>query len=137
MDNKFLLLVDDEPNILHSLKRELHIWASQRKLEIKISESVKQGLELLKTRACDTLMIISDLRMPEMKGSDFLLEVKRLYPEIVTILLTGYSEPDEIAKVLHEGVFSYMQKPWNSQDLLIEVQKAYDFARDNYKGPTQ
>lgn len=137
MDNKILLLVDDEPNILHSLKRELHIWASQRKLEIEVSESAKHGLELLKTRACDTLMIISDLRMPEMKGSDFLLEVKRLYPEIITILLTGYSEPDEIAKVIREGVFSYMQKPWNSRELLMEVQKAYDFAQDNNKEPIQ
>ena len=125
---KCIILVDDEQNILFALKRELHEWAHEHALEILVATSAKEALEMLKTRANTTELIISDLKMPEMKGSDFLLEVKRLYPEIITILLTGYSETDEIVKSVQAGIFSFMLKPWDSGCLLAEVQKAWEFS---------
>jgi phosphoserine phosphatase RsbU/P len=64
--------------------------------------------------------------MPEMKGSDFLLKVKEAHPEIVTILLTGYSETEEVIKAVRAGIFSYMLKPWESDYLTSELQKAYE-----------
>jgi len=124
---KCIILVDDEQNILFALKRELHEWAHGHALEIIVATSAKEALEILKTRANDTELIISDLKMPEMKGSDFLVEVKKLYPEIITILLTGYSETDEIVKAVNAGIFSYMMKPWDSGYLLSEVQKAWEY----------
>ena len=127
IQRKCIILVDDEQNILFALKRELHEWAHGHVLDILIATSAKEALETLKTRANDTELIISDLKMPEMKGSDFLLEVKKLYPDIITILLTGYSETDEIVKAVNAGIFSYMLKPWDSSYLLAEIQKAWDF----------
>jgi len=124
---KCIILVDDEQNILFALKRELHEWAHGHVLEIIVATSAREALEILKTRANDTELIISDLKMPEMKGSDFLLEVKRLYPEIITILLTGYSETEEIIKAVNAGIFSYMLKPWDSGYLIVEVQKAWEY----------
>lgn len=122
-----ILLVDDEPNILNSLKRELHEWALERELEILSEFSARQGLETLKTRGTETIIVVSDLKMPEMKGSDFLLEVKRLYPDIVSILLTGFSETNEVIKAVRAGIFSYMLKPWDSDYLVAELTKAYDY----------
>jgi sigma-B regulation protein RsbU (phosphoserine phosphatase) len=64
--------------------------------------------------------------MPEMKGSDLLIEIRRLYPWIVTIILTGYSDPEEIMKTVTTGVFTYLLKPWDSDYLRGEIEKAID-----------
>ncbi|MEI6874523.1 MAG: SpoIIE family protein phosphatase [Spirochaetota bacterium] len=122
-----ILLVDDEQNITNALTRELEDWADERSLEIFTAISAAKGLEILEKRGGDTVIVVSDLKMPEMKGSDFLLEVKRLYPDIVSILLTGYSETEEIIKSVQAGIFSFMLKPWDSNYLIGEVQKAWDF----------
>lgn len=124
---RFLLLVDDEQNILLALKRELHHWAHEKNIEILTALSAKEGLLILESHGPETLIIISDLKMPEMKGSDFLLHVQKLYPRIVSLLLTGFSESAEIVKAVSAGIFSYMLKPWDHDYLLEEVGKAYDF----------
>ncbi|OHE68038.1 MAG: hypothetical protein A2Z99_06555 [Treponema sp. GWB1_62_6] len=121
-----MLLVDDELNITNALRRELADWAEERSIEILTATSARAGLTILETRGAETVVVVSDLKMPEMKGSDFLLEVKAKYPFIVSILLTGFSETDEIIKAIGAGIFSYMLKPWNSEYLLAEIQKAYD-----------
>lgn len=123
-----ILLVDDEQNILFALKRELHQWARERNLDIFTALSAKEGLSILDERAPIIDMIVSDLRMPEMKGSDFLITVKKLYPRIITLLLTGYSETEEIVKAVGAGIFSYMLKPWDSTYLIGELTKAWDYS---------
>jgi sigma-B regulation protein RsbU (phosphoserine phosphatase) len=127
MADRCVLLVDDEQNILNSLRRELHDWAIERKLEILTSISARNGLQLLSERGEDMVIVVSDLKMPEMKGSDFLMEVRAKYPDIVTILLTGYSETEEVIKAVKAGIFSYMLKPWDSDYLVSEMQKALDY----------
>jgi sigma-B regulation protein RsbU (phosphoserine phosphatase) len=122
-----VILVDDEQNILNSLKRELHDWASERKLEILTAISGRIGLEILSERGEGAVIVVSDLKMPEMKGSDFLTVVREKYPDIVTILLTGYSETEEVIKAVRAGIFSYMLKPWDSDYLVAELQKAFDY----------
>jgi YesN/AraC family two-component response regulator len=87
-----LLLVDDEPNITNAMRRELEDWSEEHSIEIITAISAQMGLHILETRGESTILIISDLKMPEMKGSDFLLAVKAKYPHIISILLTGYSE---------------------------------------------
>lgn len=126
-ENQKILLVDDEQNILFAIKRELHTWATERNIELVTALSAKEGLRFLEDEAKNVVLIVSDLRMPEMKGSDFLLAVKDQYPWIVTILLTGFSETEEIIKAVSAGIFSYMLKPWDAFHLLSEIQKAYDY----------
>ena len=92
-----------------------------------MESSAAGGLSALEEKAKDTVLVISDLRMPQMKGSDFLKIVHDTYPDIVTILLTGYSETGEIVKAVSAGIFSFMMKPWESQYLLSEVKKAFDY----------
>ena len=122
-----MLLVDDEQNILNSLKRELHDWAKERNLEVFTVISGRKGLEFLGERGKDTVIVVSDLKMPEMKGSDFLTTVKVEYPDIVSILLTGYSETEEVIKAVSAGIFGYMLKPWDSNYLVAEMQKAFEY----------
>ena len=124
---RYILLVDDEQNITNALQRELYEWATERSLTMLAAPSARKGLDILKEKGNETLIVVSDLRMPEMKGSDFLLEVKRLYPDIVSILLTGFSETEEIAKAVQAGIFSFIMKPWNSAYLIAEITKAFDF----------
>jgi sigma-B regulation protein RsbU (phosphoserine phosphatase) len=127
MGDRCVILVDDEQNILNSLKRELRDWAGERRLELLTAISGRIALELLAERGGDAVIVVSDLKMPEMKGSDFLTAVAGKYPDIVTILLTGYSETEEIIKAVQAGIFSYMLKPWDSSYLVAEMQKAFEY----------
>jgi sigma-B regulation protein RsbU (phosphoserine phosphatase) len=124
---RLVLLVDDEQNILNSLERELHEWARERGLEVIAAISARKGLAILAERSGEAVIVVSDLKMPEMKGSDFLLEVREKYPDIVTVLLTGYSETEEVIKAVKAGIFCYMLKPWDSEYLVAELQKAFEY----------
>jgi sigma-B regulation protein RsbU (phosphoserine phosphatase) len=121
-----ILLVDDEQNILNALSRELREWAAERGLEILTAISARIGLQVLAERGGDAAIVVSDLKMPEMKGSDFLLKVGEAYPDIVTILLTGFSETEEVIKAVRAGIFAYMLKPWDGEYLVAELQKAFE-----------
>ncbi len=122
---RYVLLVDDEQNILSALKRELNDWAYENQLEIVTAGLAKTGLEILAEKGADTVIVISDLKMPQMKGSDFLQIVRDTYPDIVTILLTGFSETEEVIKAVRAGIFNYILKPWDSDYLLSEIRKAF------------
>lgn len=125
MTIRYVLLVDDEQNILSALKRELSDWAYASGLEILTAGLAKTGLEILAQKGADTVIVVSDLKMPQMKGSDFLQIVRDTYPDIVTILLTGFSETEEVIKAVRAGIFNYILKPWDSEYLLSEIKKAF------------
>ncbi len=120
-----MFLIDDEDHITHSLVRELADWGASNNVSFYTFNNPLRVLEALKENS-DVFLVISDLRMPEMLGSDLLLEIHKLYPEIITILLTGYSEVEEIMKAIKAGIFSYILKPWDEKYLLTEVNKALE-----------
>ncbi|MCK4543164.1 MAG: fused response regulator/phosphatase [Spirochaetales bacterium] len=129
-----ILLVDDEKNVVRALKRELMDWAISEDITFLSAESGDEALEILEKNHDSIILIISDLRMPIMKGSDLLLKVNELYPEIMSILLTGFSEPREIMKAIKAGIFSYILKPWDAEYLATEIKKAiqvHDLKREN------
>ena len=121
-----ILFVDDEANILTALKRELYGWAKERALVIKTAPSAAIALNIIESNASEIAVIVSDLKMPEMLGSDFLLEVKNRWPDIITVLLTGFSEPQEVMKAVKAGIFSYILKPWEQEYLKGELDKALE-----------
>lgn len=124
--NPVLLFVDDEINIINSIKREVRYWAKEKSAEILTANSASEALQLIESRAGGIDVIVSDLKMPQMLGSDFLLNVKLRWPDIVTILLTGFSETQEIMKAIKAGIFSYIMKPWEPEYLLSELEKALE-----------
>ncbi|MGO8694440.1 MAG: PP2C family protein-serine/threonine phosphatase [Rectinemataceae bacterium] len=127
--NDTILFVDDEVNILNSLKRELHEWALESRIRILTAPSAREALKIVEVELDRIMVIVSDLKMPEMKGSDFLLEVNRRWPKLVTVLLTGFSETQEVMKAVKAGIFSYILKPWEPDYLKSELAKAVDSYR--------
>ncbi len=110
-----MLIVDDEPSNLKKLKRTFG-----NEYEIFEASSAIDGFEILKKRKVD--VIISDQKMPDMTGIELLKKSKRINPHIVRIVLTGYTESDDLIEAINEGeVHRYITKPWNPDELRIIV----------------
>ncbi len=118
-----LLLVDDEASITKSLQRSFH----KERYDIRVAASGAKGLKMLKEAQKPFSLIISDQRMPEMSGAQFLEEAKRIFPYAIRILLTGYSDMDAIVEAVNKGeIHRYLTKPWNDDDLLLQVRQALE-----------
>ncbi|RLC08681.1 MAG: two-component system response regulator [Deltaproteobacteria bacterium] len=118
-----LLFVDDEPSITKSLQRLFR----REGYEISTALSGKQGLEKLKEAEKPFSLIISDQRMPGMTGAQFLEKAKKIFPNAMRILLTGYSDMDAIVDAINKGgIHRYFTKPWNDQDLLSQVRQSLE-----------
>jgi response regulator RpfG family c-di-GMP phosphodiesterase len=117
-----LLLVDDEENILKSLRRVLR----GEPYHLLTAESGEAALEQLQAAHVD--LVISDARMPGMDGATLLAEVKRRWPGCVRILLTGYADLTTTVKAINEGqVYRYISKPWDDDELRLIIRQALAF----------
>ncbi len=115
-----LLLVDDEPNILASLKRLLRRDA----YHILTANSGQEGLDVLASHAVD--VIVSDQRMPGMLGADFLRKAKLLCPQTIRIMLSGYTELQAVTDAVNEGaIFKFLTKPWEDHQLREHIAEAF------------
>jgi putative nucleotidyltransferase with HDIG domain len=114
-----ILFVDDEPNILDGLKRMLrplrHEWT------VFLAKNGTEALNLLTEKPMD--VIVSDMKMPRMDGASLLQEVSRLYPQIVRIILSGYSESEMIIKSVNVA-HQYLSKPSDPEILKETVNNA-------------
>ena len=116
-----LLCVDDEPNILSSLRRLFR----GKGYKVLTAESGAEGLELLAGEPVD--LVISDMRMPEMDGARFLAQVRERWPGTVRLLLTGYSDVQSIQDAINCGeIYRYITKPWDDNDILLVVRHALE-----------
>lgn len=124
-----LLLVDDEENILSALTRLLR----RDGYRILTAPGGSAGLEVLAQN--EVGVIISDQRMPEMNGTEFLSKVKVLYPDTVRIVLSGYTDLNSITDAINRGaIYKFLTKPWDGDLLRENIQKAfkhYEMAREN------
>jgi len=119
-----LLLVDDEPGILSSLRRLLRPAG----YKIHIAEGGKAGLEILEREPVD--LVISDMRMPEMDGAKFLEQVRNRWPQITRILLTGYADVTSTIEAINRGeIYRYISKPWDDNDLTLIIRDALERRR--------
>ncbi|CDG84320.1 HD domain-containing phosphohydrolase [Janthinobacterium agaricidamnosum] len=114
-----VLCVDDEPNILSSLRRLFRA----RGYRVLTADSGAAGLAVLDSETVD--LVISDMRMPEMDGARFLAEVRQRQPDVMRLLLTGYSDIQSILDAINRGeIYRYITKPWDDNDLLLTVRDA-------------
>ncbi len=117
-----VLCVDDERNVLRSLKRLF----LDEDYQILTALSGKEGLQTLE-REQPVQIVVSDYRMPEMNGVDFLHEVCRRWPETVRIVLSGYADTAAIVSAINEGqIYKFIPKPWNDCELKVTIDKAID-----------
>ncbi len=116
-----LLLIDDEPNIVASLKRLFRRDA----YVILTANSGAEGLGVLSRHKVD--VIISDQRMPGMTGVEFLRIAKVNYPDTIRIVLSGYTELQSVTDAINEGaIYRFFTKPWNDEQLREQIQKAFE-----------
>lgn len=116
-----ILYVDDEVGNLVGFKstfRQLY--------DIKTAVSGKEGIEILDANP-DIEIIITDQRMPEMTGVEFLSAIKEKHSEPIRILLTGYTDFSALVEAINKGqIYRYLQKPWNEEEIKVVVNQAYE-----------
>jgi serine phosphatase RsbU (regulator of sigma subunit)/FixJ family two-component response regulator len=114
-----LMVVDDEPDNLDLLYRTF-----RREFNVFKADSAINALEILETEG-EMAVIISDQRMPVMNGTEFLSRTVDRFPETIRILLTGYTDVEDLVDAINSGkVFKYITKPWKPDNLKAIVQQA-------------
>ncbi len=114
-----ILVVDDEPDNLDLLYRTF-----RRDFQVLKADSGVQALQLLEQEG-EVAVIISDQRMPEMKGTEFLSRTLPQFPDTVRIILTGFTDIEDLVEAINSGqVYKYITKPWDPGELKAVVQRA-------------
>ena len=117
-----IVVVDDERIVTSAFKTLLKVEGFS---DAHFFNSPKDALDYLKDNQPD--LVISDFLMPEMNGLEFLSEVKKLYPEVSKILLTGYADKENAIKAINEiGLYRYIEQPWNNDDLIINIKNGIE-----------
>lgn len=117
-----VLVVDDEENILLSIKRLL----ADENWEVATARSGDDGLRLLQGKN-DIAVIVSDQRMPGMSGVEFLQKAKEISPDAIRIVLTGYADMNATVDAINKGGASrYLNKPWNDGELVQVIRECLD-----------
>ena len=112
-----LLIVDDEESILKSLRRLFR----NEDFDISIATSGFEGLKQIREAEMPFSLIISDQRMPEMTGSQFLAEAREILPDAMRVILTGYADMESIIAAINDGgIHRYLTKPWKDEELLLQ-----------------
>jgi response regulator RpfG family c-di-GMP phosphodiesterase len=119
-----VLCVDDELNILKSMKRLLY----KQDYQLLLAENGAQALELMLKH--DVHLIISDMKMPAMSGAQLLENVAVSHPDTYRILLTGYSDIQSTINAVNKGkIHRYLQKPWDNQEILDSIEEGLEKVR--------
>jgi response regulator RpfG family c-di-GMP phosphodiesterase len=115
-----VLYVDDEANNLFSFKATFRL-----KYNIITALSGDEAMSILKDTPVE--IIITDQRMPNMTGVEFLEKVLEIYPEPIRLLLTGYADMNAVIDAVNKGkIFHYLTKPWNEEELTMSIERAYE-----------
>jgi CheY-like chemotaxis protein len=114
-----MLVVDDEPDNLDLLYRTF-----RRDFNVFKADSGITALEVLAAEG-EVAVIISDQRMPEMKGTEFLSKTVPQFPDTMRIILTGFTDVEDLVDAINSGqVYKYITKPWDPNELKAVVQRA-------------
>ena len=117
-----IVVVDDEKIVTSAFKTLLKVEGFGN---AHFFNNPEEALEFLKSNTPD--LVISDFLMPEMNGLEFLSEVKKMYPEVSKILLTGYADKENAIRAINEvGLYRYIEKPWDNDDLILNIRNGIE-----------
>ena len=115
VENATIVIVDDEEMVLKSLSSFLTL---ETDYNVKTFNSPFDALDFIRDNDVD--LVVSDYLMPDMDGLAFLEKVKEMKPEVPRIILTGYADKENAIKAINDvGLYQYIEKPWDNNDLLI------------------
>ncbi|WP_257387390.1 response regulator [Tahibacter caeni] len=125
-----VLIVDDEPNILTALRRNLATIPTSlldgERLELYPANAPEDALQLATEENFD--LVISDLRMPGMSGVDLLAQIGDRQPNVARILMSGYADLEAIVSAINQArIFRFIPKPWDDNDLRMAVVQALHY----------
>jgi len=116
-----ILFVDDEVNILKALKR----LTRHETWNVLCASRGREALEMMERQPAQ--VVVSDQRMPEMSGVDMLQAVRDRYPDVVRMMLTGYTEMNVAVDAINRGeIYRLITKPWNDEELKATIRQAFD-----------
>lgn len=120
-----ILYVDDEENNLISFKATFRL-----KYNISIALSAAAAIKVLEKKPIE--IIITDQRMPNMTGIEFLENILEKHPDPIRILLTGYADMNAVIDAVNKGkIFHYLSKPWSENELDETIRKAFEAYKAN------
>lgn len=122
-----IVLVDDEANMLSALRRVLMSIPTEdldgERPEVETYVSAEEALRRARTMPID--LVISDYRMPEMSGVDFLTQVIEAQPDVARLILSAYADIDAVMNAINKvQVFRFISKPWHDVELKSAVTQA-------------
>ena len=122
MNKGKIVVVDDDKIVTSAFKTLLKVEGFS---DCHLFNKPEDALVFLKSNEPD--LVISDFLMPSMNGLEFLTEVKKMYPEVSKILLTGYADKENAIKAINEiGLYRYIEKPWDNNDLIINIKNGIE-----------
>jgi len=115
-----ILVVDDEKVVCTGCEKIL----SEAGYQVKTTLSAKKALDILKEEPFE--IVITDLKMPEMSGMELIKIIKKEYPDITVIVITGYSTVETAVEAMKLGAFDYLPKPFTSDQVVLVTKKAVE-----------
>src|SRR5688572_6540974 len=122
MSKPVLLTVDDDPEVLNAIERDLrhHFRADYRVVKASSGPQALDTVQELKQRGAQIALFLVDERMPHMSGTQFLVEAIKVYPDARRVLLTAYADTETaIAAINQIGLDHYLLKPWEPPSLRL------------------
>jgi len=116
-----LLVVDDEPEVLRSIRRLF-----RKQCTVHTAVSAEEALEIAEKTPVS--VILSDQRMPGTTGVELLSEIRRRFPLVVRLIITAYTDIDSVIAAINDAhIFRYIKKPWDPERLALAVEEAFQF----------
>lgn len=134
MEKGFIICIDDERAVLETLREQLLRFFGPSH-DVEVATSGEEGLALIKdimSQGGSVEVVITDQVMPGLKGDELLEEVHRMLPETIKILLTGQAGlKDAIDAINLGGLNLYVEKPWNMEEIHVDIERLILRYRDN------
>ena len=124
-----ILFVDDEDSILAAIRRSIGKDLDRMGLAPFFASAVSDVWEMLPRLEARLAVLVTDQRMPGTRGSELAASLRERCPDLVTIVLSGYSDGEDVASIVAAGVQTFVAKPWEPPQLLHAVEAAYRTSR--------
>lgn len=127
-----VLYVDDEIDNLNAFKAVF-----RRDFEVFVAESADEGMKIIENKENDIHIVLTDQRMPNITGVEFLASLVKDFPQIMRVLVTGYADLASVIDAINKGeVYRYVSKPWDNvelKNLILQAFEVYDLRKRNKK----